>query len=107
MQAYTERQRVTEELTRRITSGQYPAGHQLPSGAQLCREFDVSVMAARQAVDWLKALGLVQGVPGKGVFVSGMMGVDQVTAEAVPVAGVCRPRLSHLNLSASVSDRRR
>lgn len=70
MTAFTKRQHVTDELLRRITTGQYPVGHQLPSGAQLQAEFAVSVIVVRQAVDWLKALGLVEGVPGKGVFVT-------------------------------------
>lgn len=58
-------------MTERIESGAYPPGAKLPSGTELCAEFDVSRQVVRSAVDWLKARGLVEGAPGTGVFVRG------------------------------------
>jgi GntR family transcriptional regulator len=45
-------------------------GDLLPSDAELCREYDVSRMTARQAIDRLKAEGLVVRRPGHGTFVA-------------------------------------
>ncbi|MFG1674382.1 GntR family transcriptional regulator [Micromonospora sp. NPDC049282] len=70
MPAYTKKQRLIDTLTERIESGGYPPGAKLPSGTELCAEFDVSRQVVRSAVE-LKARGLVEGAPGAGVFVRG------------------------------------
>ncbi|WBB96235.1 winged helix-turn-helix domain-containing protein [Solwaraspora sp. WMMA2059] len=69
MPAYTKKQRLIDTLTSRIESGEYPPGAKLPSGTEMCAEFDVSRQVVRAAIDWLKARGLVDGAPGAGVFV--------------------------------------
>jgi GntR family transcriptional regulator len=69
MPAYTKKQQLIDALTQRIESGEYPPGAKLPSGTELCVEFDVSRQVVRSAIDWLKARGLVDGAPGAGVFV--------------------------------------
>lgn len=69
MTAYTKKQKLIDTLTDRIDSGAYPPGSKLPSGTELCAEFEVSRQVVRAAIDWLKARGLVDGAPGAGVFV--------------------------------------
>jgi len=60
--------RIVTELADRITSSQYPAGSRLPSGSELCREFGVSPMTVRRALNILKSQGLVTGMKGRGTF---------------------------------------
>ena len=59
---------VARTLGERVTSGFYPPGSLLPSGAQLCEEFGVSPMTARRAITMLQDQGLVVGKKGRGTF---------------------------------------
>lgn len=58
-------QRLTDELRARLTSGTWPEGFQIPSEAELCREFDASRGTVRQALAALRAEGLIVGGRGK------------------------------------------
>lgn len=53
-----------------ITSGQLEPGDKLPSTRQLCADYGVTSIVVRNAMIALKAEGLVEGVPGVGVFVA-------------------------------------
>ncbi len=63
-------QAVIDNITRQIEDGVLRPGDRLPSAVQLCEQYDVSITVVRGAVLWLKAIGLVEGVPGVGVFVA-------------------------------------
>jgi GntR family transcriptional regulator len=73
--AYT---RIVTTLADRITSGVYPAGSRLPSGSELCREFGVSPMTVRRALNILDSRGLISGVKGRGVFARSVDLADSV-----------------------------
>lgn len=60
---------VSEELLRRIVSGEYPVGSLLPPEPLIVTEFDVSRPVAREAVKFLEAAGLVSIRQGEGTVV--------------------------------------
>jgi GntR family transcriptional regulator len=62
-------QALIDEISTQIADGRLAAGDQLPTTKQLCTQHQVSCTVVRAAVLWLKARGLVQGLPGVGVFV--------------------------------------
>lgn len=62
-------QRIIDDIRGRIDSGELRPGDQIPSAAELRAQYVVSITVVRSAVNWLKAVGLVEGVPGVGVFV--------------------------------------
>lgn len=58
---------IKKRLTRRIVEG--TIDHQVPSENQLARQYRVSRMTARKALDELLHEGRVERIPGKGTFV--------------------------------------
>lgn len=61
--------KVVQELGRRVVSGMYAAGAQLPNEEQLCGELQVSRTALREAVKVLAAKGLLEPRPRIGTRV--------------------------------------
>jgi DNA-binding LacI/PurR family transcriptional regulator len=63
--------RQVEGMVRRsIEEGQLRPGDQLPTEAELCRQFGVSRSTVHMALNRLKKEGLILRTPGKGTFVS-------------------------------------
>jgi DNA-binding LacI/PurR family transcriptional regulator len=63
--------RVKQGLLALVRSGKYAAGQQIPTTAELCRQFAVSSITVRRAVQELTAEGILTGRAGKGLFVRG------------------------------------
>jgi len=61
---------MIKDITAKIEAGELKPGDKLPSAAQLRSQYQVSGMVVREAMLVLKAVGLVVGVPGAGVFVA-------------------------------------
>ena len=62
-------QQIAEILAVAIRSGTYQPGDKLLSENELCREYSVSRMTVRLALNQLQQRGLVYSVHGKGTFV--------------------------------------
>jgi DNA-binding GntR family transcriptional regulator len=59
---------VSADLRRRIDTGEWLAGQQLPTLDELAEHYHVSVTTARKAVGMLAEAGLVEVIHGYGVF---------------------------------------
>lgn len=63
-------EQVKEHIVRRIQSGEWPAGHRLPSEHELVAQFGISRMTANRALRELVDEGRVKRVAGVGSFVA-------------------------------------
>jgi GntR family transcriptional regulator len=78
--------KIYEQLADGIYAGQYPRGIALPSEAQLGKEFGVSLITVRRAIQELALDGLVERRQGAGNFVRGAprnvdIGLSNFTSE--------------------------
>ena len=62
--------RISETLRAEIESGAYPPGGRVPAEMALADRFGVSRGTLRQALQDLRAAGLLEVVPGRGYFVA-------------------------------------
>jgi GntR family transcriptional regulator len=63
-------QAIDQGIRERIIAGDLPVGQKIPSTEELKRAYDASLSVVRQAVNQLKAEGILEGFTGKGVFVA-------------------------------------
>jgi GntR family transcriptional regulator len=81
---------IAHELREAITSGSYSPGARLPSRAQLTARFGVAPQTVTNAINALRAEGLIVGVPGGGWYVRSRR----------PVMRLARRRLSQAERDA-------
>jgi GntR family transcriptional regulator len=62
-------QRIAEELRLKIETGELRPGELVPPESQLTLEYEASRNTIREAIRWLKDLGLVDTQPGRGTTV--------------------------------------
>lgn len=62
---------IYDYLLLQITSGFWPIGTKLPSETLLASQFEVSRQSIREALQRLRALGIIESRQGKGSFVVG------------------------------------
>lgn len=61
--------RIAADLRQAISDGEYRPGHQLPSGTTLMARYQVARQTVQNAMDLLRAEGLIVGRVGAGWFV--------------------------------------
>lgn len=67
---------VYDELFKKITAGVFPSGFRLPGELALSRQFSVSRPVVRQALEQLRASGLIVSRRGSGSYVTGFEAGD-------------------------------
>ncbi|MFF5261429.1 GntR family transcriptional regulator [Actinomadura viridis] len=80
--------KVAKDLRSQIASGALPVGGPIPSTKELERQHDVSTTVVRAAVTVLRNEGLVEGQPGKAVYV--IAKPEDVAAERASVDELAR-----------------
>lgn len=65
----SKQQFIFEEIRKKIFSGEYPCGFQLPTGKELCQMYSVSQITISSVFARLQKEGLIHSVPHKGSFV--------------------------------------
>lgn len=81
-------QKVAEDLRSQIVAGTLRVEDPIPSTAELMKRYDISNTAARNAVGLLRREGLVEGTPGKAVYV--IARPEDVAAERTSVDELTR-----------------
>ena len=61
---------ITEQIRRRIATGDWPAGHELPSIRALAADTQVSVITIKRAYCDLEREGVIVTRQGRGTFVA-------------------------------------
>jgi GntR family transcriptional regulator, transcriptional repressor for pyruvate dehydrogenase complex len=69
-QPRTGSDRVVARIIERVHLGELPPGHRLPSEEQMCEEFGASRTVVREALQQLKAMGVVRSRSGSGTFIT-------------------------------------
>jgi GntR family transcriptional regulator len=62
--------RIANEITSKIKSGELAPGEKLPSTRQLAEQYGVHISTIHRVMSLLKDRELVEGHPGKGVYVA-------------------------------------
>lgn len=62
---------IADDIERRIDSGEYPPGSQLPSTRDLAFFYGVGATTINSAVRILRERGLIESLFGRGKFVTG------------------------------------
>jgi GntR family transcriptional regulator len=63
---------IAEDLRHQIRDNVLKVDDPVPSAATLCRQYDVSMITSKKALQVLQSEGLLYTVPGKGTFVAQM-----------------------------------
>lgn len=70
MPKLSKAQEMRIDIKNKIDRGIYVPGQKLPSGRELCVSYQVSMIVVREAINWLKATGYVESLPGSGYYVT-------------------------------------
>ena len=62
--------KIISSLTAQITDGKLKSGDRLPAEAKLCDEYDVSRTVVREAIQQMKAMGVIHTITGSGSYIT-------------------------------------
>lgn len=68
----TKHELVLEDIRKKIQDGTYPMNEKLPTELELCKQYDVSRITVKKAIDQLVYEGMVIKRRGAGTFVKGV-----------------------------------
>ena len=74
--------RVYESLRQAITTGVYAVGDRLPSEADLSKQFEVSAITVKRALDLLRNEGMIVRRPRIGTVVTSATAADAAALSA-------------------------
>lgn len=94
---------IDHGIREQIISGELPVGHKIPSTEELKRAYGASLSAVRQAVNQLKAEGVLEGFAGKGVFVAKVPDAPDAAAD-LQVAQLAALRADVARIEANLVD---
>lgn len=61
---------ILTSISKKLASGQLKTGDKLPAEAKLCEEYHVSRTVVREAIQQLKAIGVVKTITGSGSYIT-------------------------------------
>ena len=61
---------IKQDILEKIASGVYACGDSIPNQLELSQKYNVSRVTVREAVNELKARGILISIKGKGTFVA-------------------------------------
>lgn len=73
-------EQIRTDLRLAIAKGEIAPGEQLPSNAELKAKYGVATQTVQNAMNALKAEGLVTTAPGRGVFLRSDLDTDELVA---------------------------
>ena len=82
---------IERALRERIESGLYSPGSRLPGLRAIAKEFGVTAMTVKRAIDVLQTEGMVEGLPRSGIIVrprADWRGADEVSLEGSRLIGL-------------------
>jgi len=62
--------KIISSFTTQITNGKLKSGDRLPAEARLCDEYNVSRTVVREAIQQMKAMGVIHTITGSGSYVT-------------------------------------
>jgi DNA-binding GntR family transcriptional regulator len=60
---------IADDLQARMTAGEFPPGAKLPSRRELIEQYDVTAPVLDRSMQILRVKGLIETLPGVGVYV--------------------------------------
>lgn len=81
---------LKEDIQKKVRSGEYRPGRQIPTEAELCAMYGVSRVTVRRAINELIEMSVLEAKRGRGTYVSGESAPKRVLYAASGFMNSCR-----------------